>query len=267
MHLKRYRVGARLLRLLDCPTNDDGGLAREAAEQQTQEYLARMTECQDRLHAGADQSLLVVLQGRDAGGKDGVIKRVMDAFHPLGVVVHAYRAPNAEEAAHDFLWRIHQRTPRRGQIVIFNRSHYEDYLYPAVYDTVAPELLARRIDHIRNFERLLADHGTRIVKLYLHISREEQRQRLQERLDDPQKHWKFDPNDLVDRQRWDRYTAAYEAILPATAKKHAPWYLVPADRKWFRNYLTARILADTLSDMNPQYPPSREDLSRFGPVV
>jgi PPK2 family polyphosphate:nucleotide phosphotransferase len=264
---KDYRVDGKSIRLADWNPNDDGGMQREAAEAATALCMDKMGALQDRLYAAADQSLLIVLQGRDASGKDGVIRKVMDAFHPLGVTVHAFRAPNPEEAAHDFLWRVHARTPRRGQIVVFNRSHYEDFLHPFVYQTVDPDMLERRIGHIGHFEAMLADHRTRIVKLYLHISREEQRQRLQDRLDDVHKQWKFDPNDLVDRNHWDRYTTAYERVLPPTATRYAPWYIVPADRKWFRNCLIARILLDTLEDMDPKYPSAREDLSGYNPVV
>jgi PPK2 family polyphosphate:nucleotide phosphotransferase len=215
---------------------------------------------QDRLYAESRQSLLVVLQAMDAGGKDGTVKHVFAGVNPQGVRVTSFKVPTAEELGHDFLWRIHAHTPRRGDIAIFNRSHYEDVLVARVHELVDESTWRRRYHHINHFESLLHDAGTRIVKLFLHISREEQAQRLQARLDDPAKRWKFNRGDLGERARWDDYMAAYEEAIARTSTEHAPWYVVPADRKWFRNWAVSRIVIEALEAMDPRYPAPAEDL-------
>lgn len=236
-------------------TDDNGGLSKSAAQPLLQEAQRQLAELQERLYAEGQRALLIVLQARDAGGKDGTVKNVIGAFNPNGVQIANFKVPTEEERAHDVLWRVHARVPRHGLIGVFNRSHYEDVLVPRVHGQINGTTARRRLDHIRAFESLLIDSGTQIVKFYLHISREEQRQRLQARLDDPTKHWKFNPGDLEERAAWDTYTRAYQDAL-ATTTEHAPWYVIPADRKWFRNLLISQILVETLTQMKPQYPSS-----------
>jgi PPK2 family polyphosphate:nucleotide phosphotransferase len=220
----------------------------------------RMAELQERLYAEGMQALLVVFQAMDAGGKDGAIKKVFDGVNPQGVHVASFKAPTTEELAHDFLWRIHRQVPRKGYIGIFNRSHYEDVLVARVNNLVAPEIWERRYEHINAFERLLADSGVRILKFYLHISKDEQRARFQARLDDPQKHWKFSKGDLVVREKWDEYMAAYEDALTRCHTDYAPWHIVPANRKWYRDLAVTRVIVETLDAMNPQFPPPEPGL-------
>ncbi|MCW5714813.1 MAG: polyphosphate kinase 2 family protein [Bauldia sp.] len=209
---------------------------------------------QDRLYAEGTRALLVVLQGIDTSGKDGTIRGVFNATGPLGVTVTAFGEPTKPELARDFLWRIHAAVPRRGTIGIFNRSHYEDVLVARVR-SLAPALeIERRYDHINAFERLLSDSGTTILKFMLHISREEQRQRLEERRSDPEKRWKFHPGDLDDRRSWDDYMAAYQVMLDRTSTEWAPWTVVPSDRKWARNAIIAGVVRTALERMSPKYP-------------
>jgi PPK2 family polyphosphate:nucleotide phosphotransferase len=197
---------------------------------------------------------LVVLQALDTAGKDGVLRKVAGPLDSRGVTVHSFKVPNSEELAHDYLWRIHQKTPKKGEMVFFNRSHYEDVLVVRVLDIVPKERWKKRYDHINNFEKMLSDEGTRIVKLYLHISKKEQKKRLQERLDDPEKHWKFEAGDLKMRARWDDFREAYDDAMTKTSTDYAPWYVVPADHKWARDLAVARVLVEILEDMNPKYP-------------
>ena len=215
---------------------------------------------QDRLYAESGQTLLVVLQAVDAGGKDGTVKHVFRGVNPQGVSVTSFKQPTPEELAHDFLWRIHARVPRHGFIGIFNRSHYEDVLIARVHELVPESVWRRRYRHINHFEWLLHDSRVTVVKLFLHISREEQAERLQARLDDPAKRWKFSRGDLAERERWDDYMAAYEEAIERTSVEHAPWYVVPADRKWFRNWAVSRIVIESLEAMDPRYPAPAEDL-------
>lgn len=222
----------------------------------------RMAELQERLYAESEQSLLIVLQAMDAGGKDSTIKKVFDKVNPQGVRVHSFKAPTAEELAHDFLWRIHEHVPPRGYIGIFNRSHYEDVLIVRVNNLVPREVWEPRYEHINNFERLLADSGIRILKFFLHISKDEQRERFQERLDRPEKHWKFSKGDLPVREQWDAYMRAYEDALTYCNTDHAPWHIVPANRKWYRDLVITRAIVAALEDMNPQYPPAEPDLDK-----
>ena len=200
-----------------------------------------------------------VLQGIDASGKDGAIRKVMTAFNPQGCTVSSFKVPTAEEAAHDFLWRIHKRTPGEGEIGIFNRSHYEEVLVVRVHEFIPADQIPGRYELIREFEELLVANGTTIIKFFLHISAEEQRERLQERYDNPAKNWKFSMADLEERKLWDKYTEAYEDALSKTSTKDAPWYVIPANKKWFRDLAVASIVADTLEELDPQYP-EPEDL-------
>ncbi len=227
-------------------------------EQETKAATAALSQeidtLQDRLYAEGTRALLVILQGTDTAGKDGTIRSVFNATGPLGVSVTAFRAPSETELAHDFLWRAHAVCPRRGTIGIFNRSHYEDVLIAKVRKFAPKETIEQRYEQINAFEKMLVENGTTILKFMLHISKDEQKERLQERLDDPKKHWKFNPGDLEDRKLWDEYQDAYETMLHRCSTSWAPWYVIPADRKWVRNAAIASIVKATLEEMDPQYP-------------
>ena len=235
------------------------GFDKNDAEAMTDGLLDRLTELQERLWAEQRRAILVVLQGIDAAGKDGTIRKVMTAFNPQGCPVSSFKVPSAEELAHDFLWRIHKRTPGRGEVGIFNRSHYEDVLVVRVHELVPREVWSARYEQIVAFEDHLAANGTTIVKFFLYIDKDEQRERFQARLDDPTKRWKFALGDLDERKRWSDYIAAYEDALSKTSTDRAPWYVVPANQKWFRDLAVASILAATLEELDPRYPPA-EDL-------
>jgi PPK2 family polyphosphate:nucleotide phosphotransferase len=215
---------------------------------------ARLADLQDRLWAEGKHAVLVVLQGMDAAGKDGTIRHVMGAFNPQGCSVSAFKVPTPIELAHDYLWRVHQRVPARGEIGVFNRSHYEDVLIVRVESLVPKAVWSRRYGQINAFERTLADAGVIILKFFLHIDSAEQRERFEARLTDPTKSWKFRLADLEVRQRWDDYMTAYEEALSRCSTDVAPWYVIPANHKWFRNLAVAEILADTLQALDPRYP-------------
>lgn len=216
---------------------------------------ARLEELQEALYAEGRHRLLVVLQGLDSSGKDGTIRTVFDGVNPQGVKVACFKKPTSPELAHDFLWRVHPHTPACGEIAIWNRSHYEDVLIARVHELVTEDCWKRRYEHIRAFESLLADEGTTILKFFLHIGKDEQRQRLQERIDDPKKRWKWNKADLEERRHFDDYRAAYEDALSATAAKHAPWYVVPADRNWYRDLVISEVLVATLEKLDIRLPP------------
>jgi PPK2 family polyphosphate:nucleotide phosphotransferase len=228
--------------------------ARAELERELNELTGRLDGLQRRLYAEGTRALLVVLQGRDASGKDGTLRRVFGPLDPLGLTATSFKAPTAEELRHDFLWRIHRAAPARGTIGVFNRSHYEDVLVVRVRRLVPESVWRPRYEQINLFERILVENGTVIVKFLLHISREEQRERLLARLDDPEKHWKFDAGDLAERALWDDYTAAYREMLQRTSTETAPWYVVPADNKRVRNVVVARTLVETLERMDPRWP-------------
>ena len=214
----------------------------------------KLQEMQKMLYAQGRHRVLVVMQAMDTGGKDGCIKHVFSHIDPQGIHVRSFKKPTAEELSYDFLWRIHAQVPRNGQLVIFNRSHYEDIIAVRVKKLFPDAVWKRRQQHILDFERMLAEEGTTIVKIFLHISREEQKKRLEARLADPHKHWKFNPDDLADRRQWGDFMKAYEDIIGATSTAHAPWYVVPADRKWYRNLCVARIMVDTLAGLRMKLP-------------
>lgn len=218
---------------------------------------------QDRLYAEGRRSLLVILQGMDTSGKDGTIRGVFNTAGPLGVAVTAFRKPSEEELAHDFLWRAHLAAPRRGMIGIFNRSHYEDVLVVKVRKLVPADEIERRYEQINAFEKMLVENGTTILKFMLHISKAEQKGRLQERLDDPKKHWKFNAGDLDDRKLWGDFAEAYETMLHRCSTEWAPWHVVPADRKWARNAIIADVVRRTLEEMDPKYPKVSWDPKSF----
>jgi PPK2 family polyphosphate:nucleotide phosphotransferase len=241
---------------------DTAGLSREEVEAEYSGLRAQITELQERLYAEEERALLIVLQGLDAAGKDGTVKHVLSGTNPSGVRVHSFKQPTHEELGHDFLWRYHHATPADGMIGVFNRSHYEDVLVVRVKD-LAPEALWRsRYDSINDFERMLVREGTTILKFFLHLSADQQLEKFRERLERPEKYWKWSENDLAERQRWDDYQQAYEDALDATSTPWAPWYVVPADHRWFRNYVVARVLAGTLSSMNPRFPEPPAELRR-----
>lgn len=254
MDIDKYLVKpGKRVKLSDWQTDDDAGLTKEEGQAQTAKLAEELAEWQERLYAEGKQSLLLILQARDAAGKDGAVKKVIGAFNPAGVQITSFKQPSAEELSHDFLWRIHQKAPAKGYVGVFNRSQYEDVLVTRVYDMIDDKTAKKRLEHIRHFEELLTDSGTRIVKVYLHISQDEQKERLQARLDESGKNWKFNPSDLKDRENWDKFTGAYEDAL-TTSTDAAPWYVIPADRKWYRDLVLSRILLGALKDMDPQYP-------------
>ncbi|MFM8320588.1 MAG: polyphosphate kinase 2 family protein [Chloroflexota bacterium] len=232
---------------------------KEAGEARLAKLTAELEALQEMLYAQHKHRLLVVLQGMDTSGKDGVIRHVFEGVNPQGVRVASFKVPTAEELDHDYLWRIHRQAPGKGEIVIFNRSHYEDVLVVRVHGLVPEAAWKRRYQQINDFERLLAEEGTTILKFFLHISKDEQKERLQARLDDPDKLWKFNPGDLDERKRWPEYQAAYEDVLSKTSARHAPWYIVPANRKWYRNLVIAEALLEALHGMDLAYPQPAED--------
>lgn len=221
----------------------------------------RLERLQEILYAEGRHRVLVVLQAMDTGGKDGVIRRVFEGVNPQGVKVKSFKRPTPAELAHDYLWRVHPHVPGDGEIAIFNRSHYEDVLVVRVHGLVPRERWSRRYAQINAFERLLADEGTTIVKFFLNISKDEQRERLQARLDDPDKHWKFSLGDLEERKLWDKYQRAYRDVLTKTSTDWAPWYVVPSDRKWFRDLVISTVLVKTLEGLDLDFPPAADDLT------
>ncbi len=232
----------------------DDGLAEIA------KLIKKLDELQEVLYAEHKHKVLIVLQAMDTGGKDGVIRRVFEGVNPQGVNVARFNVPTREELDHDYLWRVHKVTPGNGEMVIFNRSHYEDLLVVRVHNYVPPEVWEKRFDQINQFERLLADNGTTILKFYLHIDRDEQKQRLQARLDDPAKHWKFRLGDLDERKLWSDYMQAYEDVLSKTSTEYAPWFIVPANRKWYRDFVVSSVLVDTLKSLKMTFPEPEEKL-------
>lgn len=233
---------------------------KKAANQRLDHLVGRLAELQRVMWAQNRHKLLVVLQAMDTGGKDGAIRKVFSGVNPQGVHVSNFKKPTERELEHDYLWRVHARVPGNGEIGVFNRSHYEELLIVRVLGLVPEERWRRRYEHINQFEEMLADEGTTIVKFYLHISKDEQRSRLQERLDDPAKHWKFNRGDLDHRVLWNEYMAAFEDVLSLTSTPHAPWYVVPADRKWYRNLVMAETLVATLDALGMEYPEAPDDL-------
>ena len=229
-----------------------GGKAE--AQKQLEAIVERLAEAQVLLFAGHQRPLLIVLQGMDTSGKDGAIRHVMRWFNPQGTRVVSFRKPSEEELDRDFLWRVHARVPAKGEVVVFNRSHYEDVLIVRVHDLVPKAVWRKRYDQINAFEQMLSENGTVIMKFFLHISREEQRKRLQARVDDPKKCWKFQHGDLEERKFWKDYMRAYEDALSKTSTDWAPWYIVPANQKWYRNHLVGSIVADTLDKLRLKYP-------------
>ena len=256
-------TGKRSIHLSDDDARAPGlGKSSQEIEDAAKRDADRISELQQVLYADARYALLIVFQGRDASGKDGVIRKVFSAVNPQGCTVATFKVPTEIEQRHDFLWRVHLQVPARGMIGIFNRSHYEEVVVPRVRGQLKKKEIAKRYDQINDFERMLAENRVVILKFMLHVSRDEQRARLEERLTDPKKNWKFQPGDVEDRKRWDDFTKAYRAALAHTSTKWAPWYIVPADDKDVRNWLVARTIADRLASLRLRYP--RADQSVVG---
>lgn len=259
--MRQYRIapGARV-RLAKWDPDDTGDYkktdqGKEKAKAVTAQLIARLSDLQERLYANGIQSLLVVLQGMDTSGKDGTIKSVMSGVNPQGCQVASFKAPSNSELAHDFLWRVHRVVPPKGYIGIFNRSHYEDVLITRVHGLVSERVAKQRFKQINEFEELLSHSGTTILKFFLHISKDEQKERLEERILDPEKRWKFSEDDLEERKRWLQYMRAFEDVFRATSTHHAPWYVVPANRKWYRNFVVASTIVQALEHLNLKRPP------------
>ncbi len=255
MDISSYRVSpGSPVDLAAWVTDDNGGLTKSSGRKRTKDLNAELESLQELLFAEGRHKVLVVIQATDTGGKDGTIRHVFDGVNPQGVKVAAFKKPTERELAHDYLWRVHSHTPGSGEIVIFNRSHYEDVLVVRVHDLVSPDRWSRRYEHIAAFEQMLTDEGTTIVKLFLHISKDEQRERLQARIDEPEKNWKFSFGDLAEREHWDDYQEAFRVMLEETSTADAPWYVVPADRKWYRNLVVSEIMVQTLRSLEMAWP-------------
>ena len=264
--MKRYRVKSGTRVDLDDWDADDHSafdFNKQDANTRTEALRARLEELQEMLYAEHKHKVLIVLQAMDTGGKDGTIRHVFDGVNPQGVKVKSFKAPTRDELDHDYLWRVHPHVPGKGDMVIFNRSHYEDVLVVRVHQWVPKDEWQQRYAQINDFERLLVEEGTSILKFYLHIDRAEQKRRLQARLDDPTKHWKFNEEDLLERKLWDDYMRAYGDALSQTSSDCAPWHIVPANHKWYRNLIVSRIVHETLRKMDPQFPPAPKDLAKL----
>ncbi len=245
------------------PAYTDRHQSRDEASPEIRRQVERMGRLQYLLYADASQSLLVVLQGLDAAGKDGVIRHLFSGMNPQGTSVSGFRQPSREELAHDFLWRVHLRAPGRGEVVIYNRSHYEDVLVSRVHKLVGRSIWSKRYDLINDFEQMLGENRTRILKFYLHVSPEEQLARFKVRLDDPARHWKISESDYAERALWPQYIEAYEDAIEKTSTKWAPWYVIPANHKWFRDLAISQIIADTMKDMGLKTPPPQIHLAEL----
>jgi PPK2 family polyphosphate:nucleotide phosphotransferase len=262
--MKSYQVKpGEKVKLSKWDPNDTGEFKdrKEEGLAEVAKLNKKLEGLQEMLYAEHRHKVLVVLQAMDTGGKDGAIRRVFEGVNPQGVHVAGFTVPTQEELDHDYLWRVHKMTPGKGEMVIFNRSHYEDVLVVRVHNYVPPEEWRKRFDQINQFERLLAENGTTILKFYLHIDKDEQKKRLQARLDDPTKHWKFRLGDLAERKLWSDYMQAYEDILSKTSTEYAPWFVVPANRKWYRDLVISSVLVDTLKNLKMKFPESEENLA------
>lgn len=258
---KKFRAPKGKIDLSKIPA--DGGKRlpnRKKIEAETAKLTERIMELQYRLYAEDKQALLIVLQGMDTSGKDSTIRKVLGRVNPQGCVVNAFKRPTPRELAHDFLWRVHQVVPGKGIIGVFNRSQYEDVLVVRVHSIVPKSIWSKRYRQINDFEKMLHETGTRIVKINLHIDQDEQKERLEARLEDSTRRWKFNKGDLAERKLWPKYQTAYEDAMGKCNPDHAPWYIVPANRKWYRNWIISNILVETLEDMNPQFPPEEDGL-------
>lgn len=261
--MKKYRVTGKKKIDLDKWDPDDTSEFKGDKEKAKEHLISLSNELdrmQDIFYADSRHKLLIILQGTDTSGKDGVIRHVFEGVDPLGVRVASFKTPTSEELSHDYLWRVHKQLPGSGEIVIFNRSQYEDVLIVRVHNLVPEERWSLRYNQINQFEKILSEEGTTILKFFLHISKDEQRERLLERKNDPTKQWKFKVGDLKERELWGEYKKAYEVMLEKTSTDWAPWYIVPANKKWYRNLVIGRVIIDTLKDMKLKYPPSEDDI-------
>ncbi len=261
-----YRVPIKgKIKLKDYDPNDsklfDGN--KKDGKEALQKLNAELELLQEQLYAEDKHRLLIILQAMDTGGKDGAIRAVFEGVNPQGVKVASFKTPTPVELSHDYLWRVHQQTPGKGEIVIFNRSQYEDVLVVRVHNLAPEEVWSKRYQHIREFERLLADEGTTILKFYLHIDLKEQAERFLARVEDPTKQWKFNPGDLDERARWDDYMKAYEDMLNQTSTAWAPWYIIPSNKKWYRNWLISKIVIKTLKNLDMRYPAPVENIEDY----
>ena len=256
----KYRVKEnQMIDLAKIDPNDTGvfensKVGKKEARKNLKKQIKKISEIQNMFYADGSKSLLIVLQALDAGGKDGTIRKIMTGINPQGVRVNSFKAPSSEERAHDFLWRIHKVTPKKGMIGIFNRSHYEDVLVVRVRNFAPKEVWSKRFEAINNFEENLLNEGTEIIKFYLHIDKAEQKRRFEARLNVPEKNWKFNPGDLEDRALWDDYKIAFEDVFYKTSKEKSPWYIIPANNKWYRDTLVSQIILDKLESMDLAYP-------------
>lgn len=264
--MERYRVKPdENIKLKDWDPDSQKGFDgdKAAGEALLKKQNQELDNLQDKLYAEGKHKILIVLQGMDTSGKDGVIRNVFEGVNPQGVRIANFKAPTPEELGHDYLWRIHKQTPQRGEIVVFNRSHYEDVLVVRVHSLVPETVWKKRYQQINEFERILVEEGTTILKYFLYISFEEQKEQLQERLDDPKKHWKFNPGDLEERKLWPQYIEAYEEVLSRTSTKYAPWFIVPSNRRWFQRLLVSSMLVETLKKLDMKYPEPAQDFSKI----
>ncbi|MCL2792742.1 MAG: polyphosphate kinase 2 family protein [Spirochaetaceae bacterium] len=260
INIKDYAISeSKPIKISSIDTKYEGKIEKEEGFKLFEELVAKLAKLQALLYADGSKSLLVVLQAMDAAGKDSTIRKVFGPVNPQGCKVVSFKNPNSIELAHDFLWRIHQNVPRHGHIGVFNRSYYEDVLIVKVKNLAPKEIVNKRYNHINAFESLLTDEGTKIVKFFLHISKDYQKDRLQERLDTPEKLWKFTTSDIQERSRWEDYQNAYETVFEKCSSPKNPWYIVPAERKWFRNLLVAKVLVETLESMDLKYPKAQFD--------
>jgi PPK2 family polyphosphate:nucleotide phosphotransferase len=262
-YLKKFgvKLGSKIdLNKID-PDFSDQHESHEHALPEIERYTKKMNELQYLLYAEGKRSLLICLQGRDAAGKDGTINHVLSGMNPQGCTVTGFKVPSHEEAAHDFLWRYHKATPGKGQVAIFNRSHYEDVLVQRVHKMVPKDIWSKRYEHINDFERMLYENGTHILKFYLHISPDEQLERFKQRIEDPARHWKISDGDYAERPYWDAYTKAFEDALSRCSTKHAPWFIIPSNHKWFRNLAISRIVSDTLESLDMKFPEPTVDIN------
>jgi PPK2 family polyphosphate:nucleotide phosphotransferase len=251
------------LELSDADAARPRSLDKDEIKKKLDKELEKLGELQNRFYADGRRALLIILQGRDASGKDGVVRTVIGACNPSGVRINSFKAPTSTELAHDYLWRIHQVMPEKGMFGIFNRSHYEDVLVVRVHELVPMDVWSKRYEQINNFEKMLAESGTVILKFFLHVSRDEQKERLRERVEDPAKKWKFNAGDLDERNLWDQYTEAYRDALTKCSTSWAPWYVVPADSNKARNYLIAKRIVETLEGLDLEYPKPKADLTQY----
>jgi PPK2 family polyphosphate:nucleotide phosphotransferase len=252
------------IKLSRLSTAETGGFDTDtAAAAVLTKHREQLASLQELFYASQTKALLIVLQGMDTAGKDGTISHIFSGINPQGCDVAAFKVPTPIESRHDFLWRIHAQVPARGMIQIFNRSHYEDVLAPRVHKLISPKTVRRRLEDINEFESMLADNDVLILKFFLHISQKEQTARLQARIDDPDKHWKLALSDFKERKFWPQYEEAYNDLIPATSKKHAPWFVIPSDHKWYRNVAISQILVDTMKSLKLEYPPPTMDPTKI----